>query len=157
MNYLIRNIEKNEYKLLDDFLYEAIFIPTGVEKPNRDIIYKDELQVYIKNFGCNKGDYCLVAEVDNKVIGACWTRIMNDYGHIDNNTPSFAISIYEEYRGQGIGTKLMEKMLNILKLEGYKKASLAVQKMNYAVKMYKNVGFEIIDENDEEYIMICNL
>lgn len=157
MNYLIRNIEKNEYKLLDDFLYEAIFIPTGVEKPNRDIIYKDELQVYIKNFGCNKGDYCLVAEVDNKVIGACWTRIMNDYGHIDNNTPSFAISIYEEYRGQGTGTKLMEKMLNILKLEGYKKASLAVQKMNYAVKMYKNVGFEIIDENDEEYIMICNL
>lgn len=30
----------------------------------------------------------------------------------------------------------------------------AVQKANYAVQMYKNVGFEIIDENDEEYIMM---
>ena len=26
--------------------------------------------------------------------------------------------------------------------------------MNYAVCMYKKVGFEIIDENDEEYIMM---
>ena len=40
---------------------------------------------------------------------------------------------------------------------GYKKTSLAVQKENYAVKMYKNVGFEIVDENDEEYIMVCVL
>lgn len=37
------------------------------------------------------------------------------------------------------------------------KASLAVQKANYAVRMYKEVGFEIIDENDEEYIMVCYL
>ena len=28
--------------------------------------------------------------------------------------------------------------------------SLAVQKANYAVMMYKNVGFEIVDENEEE-------
>ena len=62
---------------------------------------------------------------------------MNDYGHIDDNTPSFAISLYEEYRGKGIGTELMKTMLKLLKNKGYKKTSLAVQKDNYAVKMYK--------------------
>lgn len=36
-------------------------------------------------------------------------------------------------------------------------ASRAVQKANYAVKMYKNVGFEIVDESAEEYIMVCLL
>ena len=82
---------------------------------------------------------------------------MNDYGHIDNNTPSFAISLYEEYRGKGIGTKLMETMLKILKDKGYKKTSLAVQKDNYAVKMYKKIGFKIIDENEQEYIIVCDL
>jgi ribosomal protein S18 acetylase RimI-like enzyme len=51
----------------------------------------------------------------------------------------------------------MKQMLQELKTRGYEKASLAVQKANYAVKMYKNVGFEIIDENDEEYIMVCVL
>ena len=35
-------------------------------------------------------------------------------------------------------------------------ASLAVQKANYAVKMYENVGFKTVDENDEEYIMVCD-
>ena len=39
----------------------------------------------------------------------------------------------------------------------YKKASLAVQKQNYAVRMYENVGFEIVNENAEEYIMVCQL
>lgn len=156
MTYNIRPILESEYNVLDDFLYEAIFIPEGVEAPPKEIIYKPELQVYIKDFGTQNGDYCLVAEVDNKIVGAVWVRIMNDYRHIDNQTPSFAISIYKDFRNNGIGTALMNNMLALLKDQGYKRASLAVQKANYAVKMYKNVGFEIIDENDEEYIMICD-
>lgn len=104
-----------------------------------------------------KGDICFVAECDGKIVGAVWVRIMNDYGHIDNETPSFAISLLKEYRNYGIGTELMKKMLIELKKEGYKQASLSVQKINYAVHMYKKVGFDIIDENDEEYIMACKL
>ena len=73
---------------------------------------------------------------------------------VEDGVPSFAISLYKEYRGLGIGTMLMKRMLEELKERGYQKTSLAVQKANYAVKMYKNVGFEIIDENEEEYIMM---
>lgn len=153
MNYIIREIKKQEYILLTDFLYEAIFVPEGVEAPSRSIINKPELQVYISEFGNKKDDICFVAEIDFHIIGAVWVRDMNDYGHIDSGVPSFAISLYKEYRGYGIGTELMKKMLAELKLRGYKKASLAVQKKNYAVKMYKKLGFKIIDENDEEYIM----
>ena len=156
-NLIIREIRKDEYKLLEDFLYEAIFIPVGVEKPSRDIIKNKELQVYIKDFGTNKDDNCLLAEYNKKIVGACWTRIMNDYGHVDNGTPSLAISLYEEYRGKGIGTKLMKSMLKLLKEKGYKRTSLTVQKSNYAVKMYKNIGFKIIDETEAEYIMTCDL
>lgn len=154
---LIREMQPGEYPLLADFLYEAIFIPEGAENPPREIIKQAELQVYIKDFGKQKDDRCLAAECDGKIVGACWVRIMDDYGHIDNETPSFAISLYEEYRGRGIGTELMRKMLELLRSEGYKRASLAVQKENYAVKMYKNVGFKIVDENEQEYIMLCEL
>lgn len=157
MDYTIRAITDKEYPLLEDFLYEAIFIPQGVEPPPRSIINNAELQVYVKDFGKYPDDRCLVAEVGGKVVGAVWIRIMNDYGHIDDETPSFAISLYKEYRGHGIGTALMEKMLDILRENNYAKASLAVQKANYAVKMYKKVGFEVIRESDEEYIMVCSL
>ncbi len=51
----------------------------------------------------------------------------------------------------------MKKMLAELKERGYKQTSLSVQKQNYAVSMYKKVGYQIVDENDEEYIMICGL
>ena len=143
--------------MLKVFLYEAIFIPEGVEPPPAEIVERPELKIYYEDFGSGKADHCIVADEDGKVVGAVWTRIMNDYGHVDDDTPSFAISLFKEYRGQGIGTKLMREMLALLRKNGYKRASLAVQKANYAVKMYRNVGFDIIDENDEEYIMVCDL
>ena len=157
INYIIREMKETEYPLLSDFLYEAVFIPEGVEAPPRSIINEPELQVYISDFGTQKHDRALVAEVDGTVIGAVWVRIMDDYGHIDDSTPSFAISLYRNYRGQGIGTAMMRKMLTILKDGGYKQTSLAVQKANYAVKMYSKVGFEIVGENEEEYIMVHHL
>jgi ribosomal protein S18 acetylase RimI-like enzyme len=156
MNYSIRKIEENEIYLLDDFLYEAIFIPDGVKPPSKSIIKDPDLQVYIENFGKRIGDYCLVAEIEGKIIGAVWVRIMNDYGHIDNGMPSFAISLYKEYRNNGVGTALMKQMLDLLKKENYKRISLAVQKKNYAAKMYQKLGFEVVHENEEEYIMVCD-
>lgn len=151
---LIRQMQESEYPLLEKFLYEAIYIPNGVEPPPRSIIYKPELQVYISEFGKREHDISLVADIDGQIVGAVWVRIMNDYGHIDDNTPSFAISVYKEYRGKGIGTVLMKEMLRILKERGYEQASLSVQKANYAAKMYRKFGFEVVYENQEEYLML---
>lgn len=154
---VLRELNENETELLKDFLYEAIFIPEGVMPPSRDIIEQPELKIYYEGFGTGSADHCIVAEDAGRVIGAVWTRIMNDYGHVDDDTPSFAISLYKEYRGRGTGTKLMKEMLALLKAKGYKRASLAVQKANYAVRMYEKTGFRTVDENDEEYIMVCEL
>ena len=157
MEYIIREINQTEYSILDDFLYEAIFIPDGAQPPERSIINLPELQVYVADFGKEKDDICFLAEVEGKVVGAVWVRVMNDYGHIEDGVPSFAISLYKEYRGYGIGTALMRRMLCELKQRGYEKASLSVQKANYAVQMYLKVGFEVLNEHEEEYIMVCDL
>ena len=157
MDYTIHEIQEHEYPLLDNFLYEAIFIPDGIEPPPKTIITSPELQVYVSRFGESKDDIGLVAEVDGQIVGAVWVRIMNDYGHIDDETPSLAISLYKEYRKLGIGTAMMIKILTLLKSHGYKRVSLSVQKANYAAKMYQKVGFEIVRENEEEYIMVCYL
>ena len=157
MEYTIRKMTVPEYPLLSDFLYEAIFIPNGIKPPPRNIIASPELQIYVERFGALKDDFALVAEIEGKIVGAVWVRIMNDYGHIDEETPSLAISLYKEYRGQGIGTNMMKEMLSLLKTHGYKRVSLSVQKANYAAEMYRKIGFEIARENEEEWIMIYNL
>ena len=143
--------------MLKDFLYEAIFVPEGMEPPDKSIVNQPELALYYDGFGSGPADNCLVAETDGKVVGAVWTRIMDDYGHVDDDTPSFAISLYEDYRGRGIGTEMIMKMLELLKGQGWKRASLAVQKANYAVRMYEAADFRTVDENAEEYIMVCKL
>lgn len=154
MKYNIREMYSHEYSLLDDFLYETIFQTDETNLAPKSIIKKPEVQAYIEDFGSEKDDYCLCAEVERKVVGAVWVRNIKGYGSIDEIAPEFAISLYRDFRGYGIGTEMMKKMIAYLKQAGYSKTSLAVQKDNYAVKMYLNVGFQIIDENEEEYIMV---
>lgn len=153
-NYIIRPLQDSENHLLRNFLYEAIYIPEGVEPPSKDVVELPELKVYIENFGKKKDDYCLVAETDGKIIGAVWVRIMNDYGHVDDETPSLSISLYKEYRNKGIGSRLMQEIIKLLVSKGYKHVSLSVQKANYAVNMYLKLGFKTIKETDEEFIMV---
>ena len=157
MEYKIRQMNNTEYLLLNDFLYEAIYVPSGIEPPPKTVIYFPELQVYVADFGKKEHDIALVAEVNQKIIGAVWVRIMNDYGHIDNTTPSLAMSVFKEYRGLGVGTALLKELISLLKSKGYSRISLSVQKDNYAVKMYQQVGFTILKEVDEEYIMVIAL
>lgn len=157
MDYKIREMKKEEYFLLKDFLYEAIYIPEGEKIPDKSIVNLSELQIYYKNFGSFKDDIAFVADVKDKVVGAAWVRIIDDYGHIDNETPSLAMSLFKEYRNLGIGTVLLNELLSELKKRGYSKVSLSVQKANYAQKMYKKSGFTVIKENEEEYIMLTKL
>lgn len=156
-NYIIRPLQAGEHHLLRNFLYEAIYIPEGVEPPSKDVVELPELKVYIENFGKKKDDYCLVVETDGKVVGAAWVRIMNDYGHVDDETPSLSISLYKEYRDKGIGSRLMQEIIKLLVSKGYKHVSLSVQKANYAVNMYLKLGFKTIKETDEEFIMVKEL
>jgi ribosomal protein S18 acetylase RimI-like enzyme len=155
--HVIREMRTEEISLLNDFLYEAIFIPEGVPAPSRSIIENEELQVYVRDFGKKADDRCLVAEVAGKVVGAVWTRVMNDYGHITDSIPSLAISLYKDYRNQGIGTELLRKMLQLLRRNGFRQVSLSVQKANYAFRMYQKAGFEVLKETEEEYLMLCEL
>ena len=157
----IRKLQPQELPRLEDFLYEAIYQPDKDNHLPREVIKAPQISVYIDNFGKLKDDYCLVADFEGKLIGAVWVRILageiKGYGNIDDKTPEFAISVFKEYRNQGIGTLLMLKMIEYLKNTGYAQCSLSVQKANYAAKMYQKLGFEIVKERDEEYLMALKL
>ena len=72
MNTIIRPIKNNEIPLLTDFLYEAIFIPDNQTALPRTIIQEPTLWRYINNFGKEKDDFCLVAQVDKYIVGRDW-------------------------------------------------------------------------------------
>lgn len=156
----IRCLKREEYSLLESFLYDAIYVPKGVAAPPKEIIHQPELAVYIEDFG-QPDDVCLVAESQGHILGAVWTRILagkvKGYGNIDDGTPEFAISVKKEFRHQGIGSRLMQEMIALLKDKGYEKTSLSVNKDNYAYQMYRNLGFRVVKEQDEDYLMVLEL
>ena len=155
---LIREMRPSEYGELENFLYEAIYIPEGVQKPPREILTRPELKIYVDDFGARAGDCCVVAEVDGEIVGACWARIMNDYGHLNDETPSLALSVKKNFRRQGIATALLEKISARLAEKNFRRMSLSVQKENHAaIELYRKTKFEVVFERGEELLMTKTL
>lgn len=156
----IRDIHWEEYSLLEDFLYDAIYIPEGMETPSREVIRHPELAVYIEDFG-QPDDWCLVAESGGFFLGAVWCRVLSGkkrgYGNISEYTPELAISVKKEFRHQGIGKQLMREMLSLLRKKGYGDVSLSVNRGNFAFEMYKSLGFQIVKEKETEVLMLLEL
>ena len=72
---------------------------------------------------------------------------MHGCGYVDDDTPEISLSLYPAYRNNGIGSQLLNSMLDLLKNNGVKKVSLSVSRTNRAVSLYKRFGFEIIDRD----------
>ena len=138
---IVRRMKTEEYSLLKEFTYMAIYVPHGVKMPPKSIVEQPALKIYYQ-------------ESDNKIVGAVWTRIVNDFGHIDDDVPSLAIAVSKESRGNGIGTRLLLEMIEVLKKERFSAVSLSVQKENFAVKLYERAGFEVVKDNGEELVML---
>ena len=143
-------------------MYQAIFIPKGETPPSREVIHTPEIFIYIKDFGRQEGDLGVVAEQNGQIVGVAWTRIIPAFGHINNEIPELAISTLPEFRGYGIGTKLMNRLFEVLRKHGYRRTSLSVQIANPALRFYKRLGYKITDEKldhagHDDYIMVKEL
>jgi ribosomal protein S18 acetylase RimI-like enzyme len=158
---LIRKMLPAEYSLLEDIMYEAIYHPDPANPYPQEVIYYPQVRVYWDNWGTEKDDHCLMAIVDSQVAGAVWIRTfqgeLKGCGYIDESTLEIAIALFEPYRNQGIGTRMMEQMVELMKAEGYAQVSLSITKGNPAIRLYMRLGFTVIDENEEDYIMLLHL
>jgi len=56
-------------------------------------------------------------------------------------------------RKQGIGTKLLTKMIERLMQYGYEQVSLSVDLNNYALDLYRKFEFVIVQSDDKSAIM----
>ena len=153
----IRPIRNREISLLDDFLYEAIWQPDPQQRLPREVIRKPALRAYVEAFGLRRGDCCLVAEIDGQVVGAVWSRCLRGFGWTGEAVPELAVALHAPWRGQGIGTRLLRVMLDELRTKGFAAVSLSVQRANPAARLYLRLGFRVVVEREDEYVMRCVL
>lgn len=155
----LKELTKTNRLAMDDFLYEAIFVPPGKKPFPREIISRPDMRIYVDGFDPenNRGDCGVIAEEDGKIIGMAWVRIIESDGYIDDETPVLTISLLPGYRGRGIGESLMLWLFDLLKARGFRRTSLSVQAANPAARFYKRLGYEIhevFDWNVEVWTMV---
>lgn len=160
MTLTIRPISECEIGRLADFLYLAIHQPDPDNPIPRGVLEEPAVAVYIDDWG-KPDDRCLVAVDREQIVGAVWTRILageiRGYGNVDPTTPEFTVSVLPERRGEGIGSLLMRNMLDLLKAQGYERASLSVQKTNPARRLYERLGFRAVADRGDDLVMAHRL
>ena len=152
---MIRSLKEKEYNLLEEFLYQAIYIPEGFSPLERSILQDPDLQMYVKDLGQKDGDFALASEENGQIVGIVWVRLMKDYGYYNDRTPSLSISLLPEFRTKGLGQQLMIAILDLLKSKGYPSVSLSVSKENPAVRFYRRLGFVVVEDRRDDFLMVC--
>ena len=106
---------------------------------------------YVERWG-RPGDTALIAIQDFQRVGAAWYRLFKDdnpgYGFIDETTPELSIAIVPSKRGSGLGSELLDALLERARADGYDAISLSVEKDSPAVGLYERHGFERLNEDD---------
>ncbi len=86
------------------------------------------------------------AEKNGRVVGYIFALLIIDEGHIGN------IAVAPEERGKGIGSGLLDHMLNYMETMGIKRVFLEVRKSNTVAKtLYKKRGFRKIGVRKKYY------
>ena len=112
-------------------------------------------ETYISDLCSDFGEY-IVADVNGEIAGYGGIFIILDEAHV------VTIAIAENFKSQGIGKTIMEKMLKIAISKNVNKVFLEVRVSNIpAIKLYKKLGFQKIavrkayytDNMEDAYIM----
>ena len=117
--------------------------------------------LYVKAWG-RPGDAAMIAIDGGFPAGAAWYRLFPrdrpGYGFVDERTPELAIAVVPNARGKGVGSALLEALLERARAEGYGAISLSVDRNNAgAIELYERHGFERVGEVDDSVTMLAHL
>ena len=153
----IRLITKEELAFLFDLVYEAAYIPDGMERPPKSFVYEPQVSRYVDDFG-RTGDVAFVLVDDCELVGGIWSRLFSEesqgFGVVDESTPELGMAVFDGYRGRGFGTQLMQLLIDSLRDGGFGKVSLSVDRRNPALRLYERFGFEVVREKGNAFTMV---
>src|SRR5438034_8319229 len=127
------------------YYWRATTVPESGEPP---------VQRYVERWG-RPGDTALVAIQDFQPVGAAWYRLFKagnaGYGFVDENTPELSIAVVPSKRGSGLGSQLLEALMQRELAAGYNAVSLSIEKDYPAVALYEAHRFHRYRDDDGAY------
>ncbi len=149
MNFRIGT--KKDLNFTKEMLFEACFWDATIKRHDYNEFFQiPEISKMLANWG-RPGDKLIILENGKEKIGAAWYRLWTienpSYGFVDEKTPEMGIGIWEEYRSQGLGRRLLNELIEKAKQDGFKSLSLSVDPENFARQLYESTGFVKVGES----------
>jgi GNAT superfamily N-acetyltransferase len=142
-------------------LHEAVYVHEGEDPFPESMVDEPELRRYVADFGERIGDMGLVALDGGRLVGACWLRVFPadepGYGWVADEVPELTIAVTEEARRQGLGTTLVEAVLQMARTRGVDRVSLSVDSRSPARRLYERLGFEPVGWDGTSMTMLRSL
>lgn len=145
-------------RFLREMLYAAAaWRPDQPSPPFEDVVANPRIAIYVKGWG-RAGDCGLIAEADGeRLLGAAWYRLFGEnehsYGFIDGAVPEITIGVRADARGRGVGTTLLQGLIERARDAGFPAVSLSVEEDNPALRLYKRLGFVPIGRVENAWTM----
>jgi len=139
---IIRRANKSDaaamLEYIDIISRESDFLTFGQGEFDKTI---EQEESFIDNISKQSNALFIIVEVEGKIVGN-----LNFSGGLRpriRHIGEFGVSVLKEYWGQGIGTKLINYLIEWCKQSGViRKINLRVRSDNYsAIYMYKKLGF----------------
>lgn len=141
-------------------LVEAAFWRAdGPHRSVDDVSRQPELAHYVAGWP-RPTDLGVVAEVGHPV-GTAWLRLFTagdpGYGFVNVATPEVSMGVVREWRGRGIGARLLDALVTAAREADLTALSLSVEPDNYARRLYERVGFRQVGQVGGSLTMLLRL
>jgi ribosomal protein S18 acetylase RimI-like enzyme len=140
MNPVLYFLRSSEQKIVTDMLYYAAHL----DEAGKSLEDVPELAIYEKRYGLDHRDLGLYALAGHKIAGAAWIRLLKEEdapdAYVDESTPVLMIGVRPEFRGEGIGSAMLEQLLQEAGVL-YEQLSVSVAHGSVAVKFFERFGF----------------
>ncbi len=158
----LRPIESADTPFLREMLYEAVYwrsIAEGTNPPFDEALPPSPgIGKAVEQLGDWEGDAGVIALVDSARAGAAWYRFWADdnyiRGHISEGIPTLVLAVHGDFRRQGIGRKMLDRLIKHAAQQEIERMSLMVSKDNHALHLYRACGFEIHADDGDSLLML---
>jgi GNAT superfamily N-acetyltransferase len=151
---VIRRGNRQDVRFLRDMLRHAFYWRAG------GTVEDASLWQYVAGWG-RRGDSAVIALEGGFPVGAAWFRLFSrdepGFGFVDEETPEVAVAVVPSRRGHGIGSGLLDALIDVAREQGYVGLSLSVANDSPAMHVFEKQGFEKVEETDGSWTMRLNL
>lgn len=154
--YKVRPLVPADQPFLWEMLYQSLYVPKNSAPFERDIVNHSDIAKYVKGWGRADDSGFVAVDENNQPIGAVWLRLFKDeekgFGYVDDKTPELGMAVLPEYRGKGVGTILLSRLIKAAE-DAYEYISLSVAVENSALHLYQRLGFEAVTKCGDSITM----